>query len=173
MKNRLLQAFLLIVLLGAAGWVIYDQFIQSRETVRIGKEAPDFTLNLLDGGTFTLSKQRGKGVLINFWATTCPYCIDEMPAIEKQYQKYKDKGLVVIGVDTGEGKVMVQGYVNRLGVTYPIGMDETLEVTKLYRTGPLPRSIFVGPDGKVKNIILGEMNERMIEENIQKILPSS
>lgn len=172
MKNRLIQWIILLVLFAATGWFIYTQFIGARETIQIGKAAPDFTVNQLDGDTFTLSGLRGKGILINFWATYCPYCIDEMPLIESKYRKYKEKGLVVIGINTGESKVAAQGYVNRLGVTFPIGMDEVLEVTKAYQTGPLPRSIFIGPDGIVKGIYLGEMDEKIIEENIAKILPA-
>lgn len=151
--------------------MVYYNLAQAQETIKVGKEAPDFTIKLLQGGSFTLSEQRGKGVIVNFWATYCPPCIREMPAIERQYQKYKEQGLVVIGVNTGEGRVTVQGYVNRLGVTYPIGLDPNFEVTNLYKTDPLPRTIFIDPEGKVKNVILGEMKETTIEENIAQILP--
>ncbi|MBE3554601.1 MAG: redoxin domain-containing protein, partial [Thermicanus sp.] len=81
------------------------------------------------------------------------------------------QGLAIIGVNTGESVVTIQGYVNRLRVTYPIGMDPNYEVTNLYKTDPLPRTIFIDPEGKVKNVILGEMKESTIEENIAQILP--
>jgi peroxiredoxin len=170
-RNRIVQFMILAILLAGVGYVLFINLSHSVETVKVNKQAPDFTVKLLNGEPFTLSEHRGKGVLINFWATTCKPCLNEMPAIQSKYDKYKDQGLEVIGVNTGENEVSVSTYVNRLGVNFPIGLDREFEVTELYKTGQLPRSIFVDPDGVVRGIHLGEMSPDMIEEYISKILP--
>jgi len=173
MKNRVIQILIIAVLLIGVGFVIYQNVSSSMEVIREGKEAPDFTLESLAGEPIKLSDLRGKGVLINFWATTCESCLNEMPAIQRVYDRYKNQGLEVLGINTGEGPVAVSGYVNRLKVNFPILMDREYEVTDLYQTGPLPRSLFISPDGKVKLIYLGEMNEEMIEASVKEILPRS
>lgn len=172
MKNRIVQTLVIVILLAGVGLVIFQNIASSKELVREGKKAPDFTLETLDGSELRLEDLKGKGVLINFWATTCTYCLSEMPAIEKQYQKYKDQGIEVVGINIRENFATVSGYVRRLNVSFPILMDKSGEVTNLYQIGPLPHSIFLSPDGTVKSIYIGEMSEQVIEKQLLAILPS-
>ena len=171
MRNRSIQLLILIILLVGVGFVIYQNLAKDVESVQVKKKAPDFTMTTLAGDEVTLSQLEGKGVLINFWATYCEPCIREMPTIQAQYEKYKDKGIEVIGINTGENEVTVTGYVNRLGVQFPIILDKNYKIVDLYQTGPLPRSIFIDKEGYVQSIILGEMNEKIVEDNILRILP--
>lgn len=171
MKNRSVQMIVIMILLVGVGFVVFQNLASSKELIRIGKKTPDFTLETLDGKQIRLSDLQGKGVLINFWATYCENCIVEMPAIDRQYQKYKDQGIEVLGVNIRENYATVSGYVRQLGVTFPILMDRSGEVTKQYQIGALPHSIFLAPDGTVKNIYIGEMNEPIIEKFFKSILP--
>ncbi|CAM3420282.1 redoxin domain-containing protein [Hydrogenibacillus schlegelii] len=170
MKNRAVQAGLVVLLLAGAAWVIWSNFVSRAEPIEVGRPAPDFTAALLDGGTVTLSELRGHPVLLNFWATYCPSCIDEMPAIESVYQKFKDDGFIVIGINTGESAVTIQGYVRRTGVTYPIALDREATITKRYRVYDLPRSIFIAPDGTVAVDHIGPMTAEMVERFYAKAI---
>ncbi len=172
MKNRVVQMLVIVVLLVGVGFVIFQNISSSKELVREGKKAPDFTLETLDGGNLRLEDLKGKGVLINFWATSCTYCLSEMPAIEKQYQKYKEQGIEVIGINIRENYATVNGYVRRLNVSFPILMDKSGEVTNLYQIGPLPHTIYVSPEGTVKSVYIGEMSEQVIEKQLLAILPT-
>ncbi len=170
-KNRFVQMIVIIILLVGVGYVVFQNLSSSKELIREGKTTPDFSLETLDGKQIRLSELSGQGVLINFWATSCTYCLEEMPAIERQYQKYKDQGIEVLGVNIRENYATVSGYVRRLGVTFPILMDRSGEITKQYQVGALPHSIFLAPDGTVKSIYIGEMKEAVIESHFKSILP--
>ncbi|MBE3596664.1 MAG: redoxin domain-containing protein [Hydrogenibacillus sp.] len=170
MKNRWIQGALMAVLLAGAVWVIWTNVIAKADPVAVGRPAPDFMAELLDGSTVTLSDFKGRPVLINFWATYCPYCIDEMPAIESVYQKFRDDGFVVIGVNTGESAVAIQGYVRRTGVTYPVALDPGMKIAKRYRVYDLPRSIFVAPDGTIAVDHVGPMTADMAERFYAKAI---
>jgi thiol-disulfide isomerase/thioredoxin len=145
-------------------------------TVRVGAPAPDFALSNLEGKTVRLSDFKGKPVIINFWATWCPPCRFEMPALEAIYQKYKDKGLVVLGVNTGErvrdgglaGRV--GAYARQLGLTFPIVLDLTDSVANLYRLRAYPTTYFVDASGKVTDMRRGAfINQADIERYLQGI----
>jgi len=94
-----------------------------------------------------------------------------MPALQKQYEAYKDKGLVIVGVNIGETPVAVEPFLKQFGVTFPILMDRESQITKLYRIDKIPSTFFIDPDGEVKEIFLGPLNEDMIAEKVAKILP--
>ncbi|MBE3593665.1 MAG: TlpA family protein disulfide reductase [Candidatus Carbobacillus altaicus] len=163
MKNRLLQTIIVVVLLAGTIWVVWDHFLNHTPPVVVGRPAPDFELMLMDGGTITLKELRNRPVLINFWATYCPSCIDEMPAIESVYQAYRDQGFIVVGINTGESMAAIQGYVRRTGVTYPIALDPDAKAQKAYKVYDLPRSVFIDADGNVAVDHIGEMNAPMVE----------
>jgi thiol-disulfide isomerase/thioredoxin len=145
---------------------------------QLNTPAPDFTLVGLDGLPVRLSDLQGKPVIINFWATWCPPCRLEMPALEAVYQKYKDKGLVVLGVNTGErvrdaglpGRV--KSYVEQIGIHFPVVLDTDDTVADLYRLRAYPTSYFVDSSGTLTDIRRGAfVNEADIERYLEKILP--
>lgn len=171
MQHRIIQAVIIIVLLFGVGFVVYSNITNSKSRIIAGEEAPNFTLKNIEGKELSLSDFRGKGIAINFWATFCIPCLEEMPALQRQYEKYKDKGIMVIGVNTGEDAVSVLGYINRLSVKYPILLDREYKVVDLYEVGPIPHTVFIYPDGRVKNVIIGQLNEKTIEKNLLEILP--
>jgi peroxiredoxin len=159
------------VLLVALVFAVYSSLEKDPNAVKVGKEAPNFSLEQLNGSSMTLSDLRGKGVVLNFWGTWCEPCKSEMPALQKQYELNKDKGLVVIGVNIGQAQATVEPFVKQLGVSFPILLDSQSQITKLYRIGPIPTTFFIDPDGEVKEIFIGEMNEAIIAEKVAKILP--
>ncbi|MFM1652768.1 thiol-disulfide oxidoreductase ResA [Brevibacillus sp. B_LB10_24] len=157
------------VLLVALVFAIYSSYAKSGE-VGVGDAAPNFSLKQLDGTPMKLSDLQGKAVLLNFWASWCDPCKAEMPDLEKEYGKWKDKGLVVVGVNIGETPLIVNQFVEPRGLTFPILLDAKNEITKLYNIGPIPTSFFIDANGKVVDKVVGQMNEAIIESKVAKIL---
>jgi thiol-disulfide isomerase/thioredoxin len=119
----------------------------------VGRAAPDFVLQKLGGGTLRLSDFQGKTVLLNFWATWCGPCRDEMPEIVKTYNQYKDQNFIVISVDEQEDPGTVQKFVNQFGMDFPVVLDTSGQVGETFHAGSqFPTSVFVDPDGTIKPI---------------------
>ncbi|GAA4709395.1 thiol-disulfide oxidoreductase ResA [Brevibacillus fulvus] len=171
-KNRTyIRIIILGVLLVALIFAIYSSVVKDPGVVKAGDEAPNFSLQQLNGSNVKLTDLRGKGVVLNFWGTWCEPCKTEMPALQKQYEALKDKGLVVVGVNIGETEVAVDPFVKSLGVQFPILMDRKSDVTKLYKIGQIPASYFIDEDGVVRDIFVGQMSEEFIADKVAKILP--
>lgn len=134
----------------------------------VGKAAPEIQLNGLDGQPGKLSGFRGKAMLVNFWATWCQPCKQEMPLIEKAHQKYADE-LAVIGVDYSEGPVVVKPFVEQLGVTFPIWMDTSGSVSTRYNVRGLPSTYFIDKDGVLKAVHLGPLDEKTLPQYLQMV----
>lgn len=118
--------------------------------------APPFTLKGLDGKNISLGDYKGKMVLLNFWATWCKPCREEMPAMQKLYDMFVDEGFVILAVSIDRGKVeAVKAFVDELKLTFPIALDPTQEVRNKYFVNALPTSYLIGPDGKMKGFITG------------------
>src|SRR5690606_36873926 len=134
----------MVVMLFLIGFALYKT--GESEAVEVGRTAPDFELTTLDGKTVRLSDFRGKGVLINLWASCCKSCRAEMPAIQRVCVRPRDKGPEVLAVNIAETEVSVDGFVRNLDLTFRRRLDQNREVTQLYRIGPIPCSIFVSPE---------------------------
>jgi thiol-disulfide isomerase/thioredoxin len=134
----------------------------------VGRLAPDFRLPTLDGGSFQLSSMRGKPVVLNFWATWCGPCQNELPALQKAAEHLEGK-VVFAGVDQGEDANVVQTYVDKLGLTFTIPMDAGGELGSRYNVKGLPTTFFIDRNGVIQSLWLGEMNSVTLAENIALI----
>lgn len=174
-KRFWVRTSILAVFAALLGFAIYQTVLNDRaDVLQESEQAPDFTLQTLEGERVDLSDYRGQGVLINFWATWCEPCKAEMPAIEQMYQIYGDQGFTVLAVNTGESELSINGFVRNYGLSFPILLDQEKKVTNdLYRIGPLPSSIFVEPNGTINKIVIGEMNSAMIEQYILQTISGS
>ncbi len=135
-------------------------------------EAPNFTLKSLQGGNVSLKDFKGKVVLINFWATWCYSCIIEMPSMEKIYNKYKNEGFVILGVDIMEPEERVRKFIQKNGYTFPILLDPEGSLRKDYPMTGIPTSYLVDKNGNLKSKILGarEWDDPETEKNIIELL---
>ena len=136
-----------------------------------GKAAPAFTLVDLSGKKVSLADFKGKPVVIDFWATYCAPCKLEMPWFEEFTAKYKDQGLVVLGVDQDDsvGKDAVALSAKRTGVTYPILMPDKTIAT-VYKLGDyLPQTFFVDKNGTVVEEVIGGRPKDELEADVKKI----
>ena len=135
--------------------------------------APDFELKTTTGETVKLSDYRGQAVLVNLWATWCPPCRAEMKSIDKVYNEYKDKGLVVLAVNMTyqDDPSKIAPFVIEQGLTFPILLDETGEMGHAYQLRSLPSSFFIGRDGIIHEVVIGgPMAEALLRARIEEIL---
>lgn len=119
-----------------------------------GDTAPDFTAELAGGGTFTLSEQHDKVVLLNFWATWCGPCVREMPAFERLQADYGDR-VAILAVNSMENAKTVDQFIEQTGYTFPIAYDETGAIGRNFPTDGIPYTLVIGKDGIVKYIYIG------------------
>jgi thiol-disulfide isomerase/thioredoxin len=109
--------------------------------------APDFTLPSLDGPNLTLQEQRGRVVMINFWATWCGPCRVEMPHLSKLYEKYRGSGFTVLAVNIDEDPHKAASLAKQLGMRFPVLLDTEKKVSRLYDLSTMPSSVLVDRDG--------------------------
>ena len=135
--------------------------------------AKDFTVPSPNGKTLQLADYKGKVVFLNFWATWCPPCKEEMPAMERLYQRYKERGLVILAlsVDT-EGAPIVVPFVKEYKLTFPVGLDPKMSVAERYGVRGLPTSFLVDQQGALVALALGprEWNGKSAHALIDSLL---
>lgn len=172
--NRWTLTFLTILFLGS-GWLWWTRLpADASQAVRtpqpaVGYPAPDFTLVRLDTGEeTTLSALRGKPIILNFWATWCGPCRAEMPALQAAYERYGDD-LLVVGVDQGEERAVVERFLDELEITFPVLMDEDMRVGRDYRILGLPTTFFIDRQGIIRQVHAGQINSAMLAEGIVEI----
>ncbi|HEY8425708.1 MAG TPA: TlpA disulfide reductase family protein [Limnochordales bacterium] len=127
----------------------------------VGTQAPDFTLTDLEGRPVRLSDLRGKAVLINFWATWCPPCREEMPQIEAFYTAHRDQ-VEVVGISVGESPEQVRAFLAEHPYSWRFLPDPTMSVTDRYRVFAIPTSYFIDAQGVVRGSFMGAMTADQI-----------
>ena len=133
------------------------------------KDAPDFKLTTLDGKDITLADFEGKVVFLNFWATWCPPCRQEIPDFMKAYDNLKEDGLVILGVAVSDKENTVKSYVEKNKMNYPIAMGDT-KIVRDYEPGnAIPTTIVIGRDGKIHHKQVGIMDLAQVEGIFQKL----
>ncbi len=147
-----------------------SQTVKLEAAPAVGHPAPDFALKDLDGNTVRLSDLRGKVVFINFWATWCPPCRAEMPEIEALHQEYKDKGVLVLGVDIAESENTVRQYIQQGGFSWTIVLDSTGEVARDYQIAAIPTSFFLDKEGIIRAVKVGAMTKREMEDKLAEAM---
>lgn len=136
-----------------------------------GDEAPNFTLQTLNGETFELFENRDKPLLLNFWASWCPPCKAEMPHMQSVYEKYSDQVEIVAVNLTNQdnGVEAVKSFQEEYGLTFPIPLDQKGEVGRLYSILTIPTSYFINTDGTIYQKYIGPMNEETILSIVEEM----
>jgi peroxiredoxin len=136
--------------------------------------APDFTLRSAEGRNLRLAEQRGQVVLVNFWATWCGPCRQEMPHLNRLYDKYRASGFTLLGVNIDDDPRVATGTAARLGLKFPVLLDADKAVSKLYDLGSMPATVLIDRDGRVRYLHRGyregmeEAYERQIRELVKE-----
>jgi len=140
-----------------AGRLTLDDAFRELDLIRPSRPKPadDFTLTTADGAPFRLSQHRGKTVLINFWATWCLPCREEMPALERLHRRHKDRGLVLVAISLDTDPKVVPPYVKASQLTFPIALDPKAEVANKYGVRALPSSFVIDRQGTMTGLALG------------------
>lgn len=125
------------------------------EAAKEREAAPDFTLVDPDGRKISLKDFRGKVVFLNFWATWCEYCREEMPAMQRLYHEFRGKGFEIVGVNVKDQRAAALAFAKKLGITYPIALDPNGEVGLLYGAFGMPLSYLIDRDGMVLARLFG------------------
>lgn len=160
---------ILLVILVVGALTIGSSLMDGGKVPRAGDRAPNFVLEGLDGTKHQLSDYKGKVILINFWGSFCPPCVREMPAIQRQYEKYKDRNFVVLAVNLDESLITVRGFVKQNQLQFPILLDHST-VRKQYGVSLYPSSFFVNSDGRIEAMREGEMTEEFMEQTLSRML---
>lgn len=148
-----------------------DQAISAGSASLVGQPAPHFELKNLAGESIRLRDFKGKVVILNFWATWCAPCRAEAPELQAAAIDNKDK-LVIIGINltVNDTPAQVPNFIEEFGLTFPIVLDETGEVSKMYQVMGLPTSVFIDKDGIVKEVRLGPINRAYIAAKLATTL---
>jgi thiol-disulfide isomerase/thioredoxin len=133
-----------------------------------GKDAPDFAVKALDGKSYSLASLKGKPVLLDFWATWCGPCRKAMPAVEKMYRDYKEQGLMVLAVDAGEERAVVDEFLKKTPVPYPVALSTESKIAEAYHVEAFPTLVMIGRDGKVVAHEIGYGGDAMLADMAKK-----
>jgi len=172
------MALLGVLILGGA-WIWLSAVPASATTggeipsPREGFAAPPFSLETLDGEMVSLQDLQGKVVIVNLWATWCPPCRAEMPAIERVYRANVDQGLVILGIHTTfqDGQEAARAFVQDFDLTFPVLLDRTGDVSRQYQLRALPSTYFIDRKGMIQHVVIGgPMSEATLETYVQDIL---
>jgi len=138
----------------------------------VGSLAPEFTLTTLEGETISLAELRGKNVLINYWATWCPPCLNELIALENVQKQYEGQDFVVITINGIEQDILgdVQATVEEYGITYPVLLDENEVFWDAYRVLFLPTTVYINEQGIIRFIKFGEQSEAEFSSMVEQLL---
>jgi len=117
-----------------------------------GQQAPDFALKSSTGENMRLSEYRGDVVMINFWATWCGPCRQEMPLLDELYQRYERVGFNLLGVNIDDDSRRAMQMIEELGVNFPVLFDARKEVSKLYEVEAMPVTVLVDREGNVRYV---------------------
>jgi len=137
-------------------------------TANIGDYAPKFALTDLDNKTINLAHYKDKKVMLNFWATWCPPCVNEMPLLQDVYNTVKGEGVEIIGINYNEDYDRVKKFATERGITFIILIDSDLKVSMDYGVIGLPVTFFIDREGRIKEKFKGELNKKLIEDILNR-----
>jgi len=196
-RETVARAALAVVLVGALVWLlprskpgeegghhagpampVLDGFERAGITeFKDGQRGPAFSLLTLDGRRATLADYRDKLVILNFWATWCVPCTDEMPTLEALWTAYRARGLVVVGVsvDRGAPRALLEPYIRNLALTFPILLDPDSATATAWRVTGIPATFVVRPGGEVAGVAVGarEWHGEPMQALLEGLLPTT
>jgi len=135
--------------------------------------APEISLLDTNGKEITLSELRGRPVIVNFWATWCPPCRAEMPAMQRAFMDYEDEEVIILAINSTNQDALqaVKQFVDEFDITFPILLDSQGTAANTYQISSLPTTYFIGKDGIIREVVIGgPMAEALLRSRIDKML---
>ena len=162
--NFITRWLLTTLLVGAAG--------AASAAVQLSANAPDFTLRSVGGANVRLAEQRGQVVMVNFWATWCTPCLQEMPHLSRLYERYRASGFVLLGVNIDDDPRAAAALATKLGLRFPVLLDTDKKVSRIYDMSAMPATLLIDRDGRVRHIHRGYRDgvEKTYEEQVRALL---
>ena len=137
---------------------------------RAAGEAPELRFTTFDGEDIDLRELRGKGVVINFWASWCTPCREEADLLEQTWRREKDNGIVFLGLDYLDQEPAALAYLKEFDITYPNGPDLRSQAARRYRIQGVPETFFISPDGKIVKTVVGPIaNQQELDALLERI----
>ena len=167
-SGRIVVFVIIIGLISLMAYAIFGSNTTVKTSPLIGTQAPDFTLKTFDGQELSLSDLEGQTILLNFWASWCMPCKQEAPALERSWQKYKDKGVVFVGVNVWDENSNALKYLSKFGGGYPHVLDPNEEIQIDYGVGGVPETYFIDSSGVVRDKFTGPLTEQIIDYFVLK-----
>ncbi len=156
---------LIALLLAVFVYVIFDSFHE--RIVVVGDSAPDFSITTDSGRTVTNTKFGGKLLVLNFWATWCPPCLDELPSLNEFQRRFANSGVVVLGISADKDEKAYRDFLTRVPVSFQTARDPDVKISADYGTFKFPDTYIIDSNGKVVRKIINAtdwMSERMIKD---------
>jgi len=137
----------------------------------VGKPAASFSLQLFEGKSVSLAQLGGKVVVVNFWASWCyPACYDEAPVLEGGWRAYKDRGVVVVGVDIQDTEEPARKFLEQFSISFPSGPDPTGKISVDYGVYGVPETFFVDKAGIIRFKHAGAVTEELFRSQVERLL---
>jgi peroxiredoxin len=164
LQRRSLMGLVLLAAAAATG--------AARARVAAQVAAPDFTLRQIDGPNLRLGEQRGRVVMVNFWATWCGPCRVELPQLAKLHDRYRGSGFVLLGVNIDEDPNAARALAGKLGLKFPVLLDTDKKVVAAYDLNAMPATVLIDKDGRVRHLHRGyrEGVEQTYEQQVRELL---
>ena len=150
--------------------ILVMPFVQGCDETAEREVGADFTLQLFDGQTFTLSKHKGEAVVVNFFASWCAPCIVEAPALEAVHREYFEKKVIFLGIAIQDTDSAAKGFVEKHALSFPTGLDEDGTVKETFGVYGLPTTFFIDGNGLITYTHSGAVTEELIKHELDKIL---
>ncbi|KUP32773.1 redoxin domain-containing protein [Bacillus halotolerans] len=166
MLKKWVAGILLIGLAGYMCWNVYQQFSKKEIGIEEGQQAPDFNLKTLSGERASLSDVKGKKVLLNFWATWCKPCRQEMPAMEELQKEHSDVAVIAVNFTSAEkSEKQVQNFADTYHLTFPILIDKK-GINADYNVFSYPTTYILDEKGVIQDIHIGTMTKKEMKEKL-------
>jgi cytochrome c biogenesis protein CcmG, thiol:disulfide interchange protein DsbE len=167
--DRILQGGILVLVAGLIG-VLYSTLHE--RIVNVGDTAPNFSIATSNGHTISAADFGGKLLVLNFWATWCPPCVEEMPSLNELAQRFQSKGLVVLGVSVDKDENAYRQFLTRMRIGFPTARDPEQKINQDYGTVQYPETYIINAQGKVVDKIISAVNwtdDKMVS-HVQSLL---
>ena len=168
-RFKIIALFAFIMLAGLLGLMGWGLARAQRGQIREGM-APDFTLTTFDNQQVSLKELRGKVVVLNFWASWCQPCRLEAAYLEQTWRKYKDRGVVFIGVDYVDTEPNALAYLKEFDITYFNGSDLGTRISQAYGIKGVPETFYIAKNGELRGLTIGPLEAPELDRKIEELL---